>query len=236
VVLLQIRLHALKLMEKLLRLRVQWLLVRWLLLLLLLLVVVVVAVLTIWKGILRQLWRMLQMQVLLRLLWEVLLRRRQVRRKERLLQVHIIEVEMLLQVHIIEVEILLHVHEMLLQVHIILRQRRAIRKWASCSLPCMIPSLAQILKHTLVLRLRHVRVQLHVVMLAPIRVHCRIRAHSRYVVLRHASNAGNARSAHGLTLLERRLKLLEWWLMMLSQGSLLLLQGRYLLLKGCLFL
>ena len=121
----------------------QWLLVRWLLLLLL--VVVVVAVLTIWKGILRQLWRMLQMQVLLRLLWEVLLRRRQVRRKERLLQVHIIEVEMLL-----------HVHEMLLQVHIILRQRRAIRKWASCSLPCMIPSLAQILKRTLVLRLRHV--------------------------------------------------------------------------------
>jgi hypothetical protein len=184
-----------------------------------------VAVLTIWKGILRQLWRMLQMQVLLRLLWEVLLRRRQVRRKERLLQVHIIEVEMLL-----------HVHEMLLQVHIILRQRRAIRKWASCSLPCMIPSLAQILKRTLVLRLRHVRVQLHVVMLAPIRVHCRIRAHSRYVVLRHASNAGNARSAPGLTLLEGRLKLLEWRLMMLSQGSLLLLQGRYLLLKGCLFL
>ena len=137
---------------------------------------------------------------------------------------------------VISVEMPLQVHEMLLQVHIILRQRRAIRKWASCSLPCMIPSLAQILKHTLVLRLRHVRVQLHVVMLAPIRVHCRIRAHSRYVVLRHASNAGNARSAHGLTLLEGRLKLLEWRLMMLSEGSLLLLQGRYLLLKGCLFL
>ena len=174
---LPIRLHAVRLMEKLLRLRVQWLLLRVqrrqrrllilvvvvVVLLLLVLLLLVVVLLTIWKGILRQLCRMLQM-------------------------------------------------------------------------PHLLPA-AHILKSALVLRLRHVRIQLHVVILAPIRVHCRKRAHRWYAVLQHARRTRSIYSI--LMLLEGRLKLLEWSLMMLSEGSLLvlhLLQGRYLPWQGCLLL
>ena len=132
---------------------------------------------------LRQLWQMLRMQVLVLLLLREALRRlrHQVRRGVELLQLHMIR-----------------------------RQRRAMRKWASCSVPCMIPSLVQILKPILVI---------HVAILAPIRVHCEtIHTHSRYVVLRHA------RSIYSLMVLEGRLSL-----MMLSEESLLPLQGRPLL-------